>query len=400
MIVTVARIRPGVPSTLNAFCTTDYPKRSSPRLWGFPNYQKNMLRASFYKETLDSSRIDITTSQSSLPSTSNDSSSGYSNFFFDERERKVDPKDDFTIISIYHVTIDDRCSRLFVVDTGVLHYSLTTTYVVQDPAIIVFDLPSNACTNRNYRVLRRIVIPSHLYKTAAGWVYITLDYQPKGSCNDLFLYITNLFDSSLIVYDYKRGEFSPIVFADPSMKPIMAESLLDFSEEYKWQIPIGIINVVLGWLDRSGNRNAYYAPGASFGEYAVSTKVLKDFTKPYDSKTFRFLGYRGCNSQTYTQAIDRSKGVIYFLEYNSKSIKCWNICRRLTPDNIGVIFDSKELDFLSSIFLDEDGYLWFHSSHLPFMFLSSDPLNISDVNSKTFRVKSSEVIQDTICDSD
>ncbi|GAB0094203.1 hypothetical protein DMENIID0001_094580 [Sergentomyia squamirostris] len=407
MIATVARLRPGVPSTLNAFCTTDYPKGSSPRLQGFPNYQKNMLRASFYEGTLASFRkLNTTTStQSAFPWTSKNYSSSYFNYYFDEREQhnyqlysKV-PKDDFTIISTYFSTIDDKCSRLFVVDNGVLHYSLITTYVVQDPAIIVFDLPSNACTNRNYPVLRRIVIPTHLYKIAAGWVYITLDYQPKGSCDDLFLYIANLFDYSLIVYDYKRGEFSPIVFADPSMEPVIAESDYNFSPELSWKYFLGIVNVVLGRQDKDGYRNAYYGPGSSFAEYSVSTKILKNFKKPYNPNDFHLLGYRGCNSQTYTQVIDRSLDVIYFTRINSyKGVSCWNMKEPINPDNIGVVFESEELHYISSMFLDQDGYLWFHTSHLPYMFLTVAPLNISDVNSKTFRVKSSEAIKGTICD--
>uniref|UniRef100_A0A1B0DIC1 Uncharacterized protein n=1 Tax=Phlebotomus papatasi TaxID=29031 RepID=A0A1B0DIC1_PHLPP len=48
MIAAVGRIRPGVPSTLNAFCVADYDKGTSPYLWGFPDYEKNTLKAEFY----------------------------------------------------------------------------------------------------------------------------------------------------------------------------------------------------------------------------------------------------------------------------------------------------------------------------------------------------------------
>ncbi|GAB0094202.1 Six-bladed beta-propeller, TolB-like [Sergentomyia squamirostris] len=397
MIATVSRLRSGVPSTLNAFCTTDYPKGSSPKLWGFPSYERNMIKESFYENTLDGSR--------SLDTAPRNYSAAYYDFFFkDESDvRKLPsrkpyhPKEDYTIISTYHPAIDDRCSRLFILDTGLLHYSATVSYVVQDPAIIVFELPSNACKNRKFPVVRRVEIPSHLYTTAVGLLYITLDFQHKGTCNDLFLYITNLFDYTVIVYDYKLGKFSPKVFAAPTMKPILAESTFYF-KDYQLQIPAGITDVVLGWLDKEGNRNAYFAPLSSIGEYSVSTKTFKDFKEPYNPKDFRIIGYRGCNSQTYIQVIDRSIGVIYFGEVNSKRVRCWNICKRLTSDNLGVVFESEKLHFISSMILDADGYLWFITDQLPVIFLTTDLLNVTEVNSRTFRVKSSEAVRGTVCD--
>uniref|UniRef100_A0A1B0DIC2 Uncharacterized protein n=1 Tax=Phlebotomus papatasi TaxID=29031 RepID=A0A1B0DIC2_PHLPP len=56
MVTTVGRIRPGIPSTLNAFCVADYDKGTSPYIWGFPDYEKNTLKPEFYRDSFYDSR--------------------------------------------------------------------------------------------------------------------------------------------------------------------------------------------------------------------------------------------------------------------------------------------------------------------------------------------------------
>uniref|UniRef100_A0A1B0D644 Uncharacterized protein n=1 Tax=Phlebotomus papatasi TaxID=29031 RepID=A0A1B0D644_PHLPP len=46
MLITVSRLRPGIPSSLAAFCVSDYELGSSPKIWGFPNYEINALKES------------------------------------------------------------------------------------------------------------------------------------------------------------------------------------------------------------------------------------------------------------------------------------------------------------------------------------------------------------------
>ncbi|GAB0090607.1 hypothetical protein DMENIID0001_053460 [Sergentomyia squamirostris] len=48
-IVTVARVKKGVPSTVNAFCADNYEKGSNtPKVWGFPSYEMNEIKAEYF----------------------------------------------------------------------------------------------------------------------------------------------------------------------------------------------------------------------------------------------------------------------------------------------------------------------------------------------------------------
>ncbi|XP_055699434.1 L-dopachrome tautomerase yellow-f-like, partial [Phlebotomus papatasi] len=383
MLTTVGRIRPGVPSTLNAFCVADYEKGSSPHIWGFPDYNKNTLKAYYYDDNSAYYARNLSRKEGGY-------SPGYYYSYSDY---------DFSIISVYHPNVDDQCNRLYVVDTGVLSYGVSELYNVQNPAIIVFDLPSNGCQTRHFPVIRRIEIPISFWKNPVGFVFIAIDHQAKKSCDDVFLYITNTFDSSLTVYDYKKGSFW--TFSSPSMGPIIAESKMVFNNYFHYEFILGIMNVALGWQDKKGNRNAYFAPGAGFAENVVSTKVLKTSPKTsfkYNFEDFLQIGYRGCKSQTFKQTFDLSTGVIFFAEMQSKQVQCWNTNLPLNPDTIGVVYESEALAFVSEIFVDFDGYLWFHSCHLPLTFLSDIALDMTNFTPTTFRITVSEAIKGTVCD--
>ncbi|XP_059611833.1 L-dopachrome tautomerase yellow-f2-like [Phlebotomus argentipes] len=402
MIATVGRLHPGVPSSLNAFCVNDYYVGTSPHLWAFPNYEKNTIKASFYDNTQIDSR--------KLHKKGEKYSSGYYNHFYEGQatypaENSHNTLEDFSIISVYHPVMDEQCNRLFVIDTGNLYYGPNEIYAVQNPALIVFRITPettrgwNGCGSREFPVIRRVEIPNHLWTDATAFAFLTLDFQPKGSCDDLFVYITNVYDFTLTVYDYKHNSFW--AFKDPSMNPIIAESSMIFSDYLHYDFPFGITNLALGRPDKEGNRNAYYGPAASTAEYAVSTNILKTPPKRTSNKNkgdFTLLGNRGCNTQVFSRTIDPHTGVIFFGETQSKRILCWNTQYPLNPDTIGVIYESDALQFVSEIFMDAEGYLWFHSSHLPLFLLPEIPLDITDINSRTFRVKASDAIRGTVCD--
>lgn len=408
MFASVGRFRPGVPSSLNAFCASDYEKGTSPHIWGFPNYHKNTLKASFYGEFSYNIR--------KLSSSTSEYSTGYYNYFFNTQNETVSSRrrisnnaqyypnklfNEFSIINVYHPTVDDRCNRLFVVDTGALHYGPDEIYEIQNPALIVFQLnsyrfrSSNGCGSRDYPVIRRVEIPQNLWRDRVGFAFISLDHQPKGTCEDIFVYITNVFDNSLTVYDFKHNTFWLI--RDPSMNPVLGESKMVFNDNFHYDFVFGIKNIVLGWPDKNENRIAYFAPGASLGEYAVSTKFLRNPKKSLKGD-FTLIGYRGCDSQTFKQAIDPDTGVIFFGEIQSRRIRCWNTHLPLSSDTIGLVYQSDALGFVSDIFLDADGYLWFHTSHLPIDFLTSIPLDLDRINSRTFCVKAADAIKNTVCD--
>lgn len=404
MFAAIVRLRPGIPSTLNAFCVSDYPQGTSPHLWGFPNYEQNTIKVSFYGEPDDSRRTGVKETKYSA---------GYYNHFFRSFRRGshhndyrkpvfqyYNSEEDFSIVSAHHSAVDNQCNRLFTLDSGALRYSEDEFYRVQNPALIVFHLPSNGCTTRQFPVVRRVEIPDYLWSNSVGYNVMTVDHQPKGSCDDIFVYFCNAFDNRVLVYDFKKDSFWNIEHS-LSMTPIMSESYMIFRNDYKYQLPLGVTSIGLGFPDKQGNRLAYYSAGSSLAQYAVSTKYFKNpkkYSYKYNSEEPSLLGYRGCGSQAYRQLFDHLTGVVFFAEMQSHRLSCWNPQKPLNPDTVGVIYESEELDFISGLFVDTNGYLWFHSSQVPIDYLTNIPLDLSEINSQVFRIDVYEAIKGTVCE--
>ncbi|GAB0088330.1 hypothetical protein DMENIID0001_027330 [Sergentomyia squamirostris] len=142
----------------------------------------------------------------------------------------------------------------------------------------------------------------------------------------------------------------------PSFQPIIAESYLVYDDYFNYQLLAGLAPVVLGYSDKYGDRTAYYFSIASTAQYAVSTKVLKDQRWTYNPNDLRIVGYRGCNSQIASMVIDFTFQVAFYAELQSNKITCWNMNKPLNPDNIGVVFKSKNLQYPAQIFIDSRGY--------------------------------------------
>ncbi|XP_059611727.1 L-dopachrome tautomerase yellow-f-like [Phlebotomus argentipes] len=286
------------------------------------------------------------------------------------------------IISVFYFTVDEKCDRVYFMDNGNLQYYQNTTYSIQKPSLWVIGLPSDGCKTRNFPIIRRSELPERISaKGSNGFMVVTPDYQ-SDSCEDVFFYIANLYYNYLVVYDYKNDEFWS--FEHESFHPIIAESNFVFKSALNYYAPLGMFNVALGYPDENGDRLAYYSPIASTAQFAVSTKILKDKSKSSANLTqddFELIGYRGSGHQTVGTVIDYTHGVMFYAESQSYQIRCWNIKKRLNPDNI-----------------DSKGYLWFNMNHIPVIWSTDIPLNVQEVNSRFFRVKVSDAIRGTVCE--
>ncbi|XP_055701678.1 L-dopachrome tautomerase yellow-f-like [Phlebotomus papatasi] len=365
MFACIGRLREGIPSTLNAFCISDYSKGTSPYIWGFPNYEVNTLKASDYDY---------------------------------EKQPSSYYQKDLRIISTYHPTIDDSCNRAYVVDTGVVRAKDGKRYQVQNPAIVVFELPSNGCVSRNFPVIVRVEIPDSLWYDSLGFVYLTIDHQTKkGGCDNPMLYITNIVDRSIIVYDYSKNEFWKFD-NHPSFDPVESETYLG-----DYQIRYGVLSMTLGWPDKKGNRIVYYAPGSTLASYATTTKTLRNQKKSSSTHAdgeFRMVGYHGCDGQIHRQFLDLNCGVMFFAQMNSGAVKCWNVAKPFNPNYIGVVYKSDDQELFTDIQVDSEGYLWMHSCKVNVIFGSTEDLDLSEYNSRTHRVKVIDAIKGTVCEND
>ncbi|XP_055680086.1 L-dopachrome tautomerase yellow-f-like [Lutzomyia longipalpis] len=427
---TVGRFRPGVPIALGAFCIGDYRTGSSPRIWGFPSYEANALipedfAGGSYEEN---QRKNL----KNLPEDDNQDLNLNSTEFEDDEGRrghkkhkkkgqvqyvpievptkiphqppaKVPPPSHATtrIISTFYTTIDEKCNRVFLADHGVLTYYGNSTYFIQKPALVVIDLPTYGCKTRNFPFIRRAELPdSIIAKGGDGLMAVTLDYQSKDSCDDLFVYMPNSFHSYLVVYDYRNDKYW--MFEHETFLPVIAESQFVFGGTFPYALQMGIYSVQLGLPDKYGNRIAYYTPFAGTAQYAVSTEILKNqrnSPENFHQDDFRIVGYRGEGHQSMKTVIDYTHEVMFYAEIQSHQIRCWNINKPLNPDNIDVVYESNQLNFTSYVGVDSRGYLWFDTNHIPIDYLTNIPLDLQEVNSMSFRVKVSDAIKGTVCEN-
>ncbi|GAB0094197.1 Six-bladed beta-propeller, TolB-like [Sergentomyia squamirostris] len=356
-LVTVPRTRPGIPSTLNAFCTTDYHPGTSPCPWGFPSYDKNTLKPHFYDG--------------------------------------ITAKDDYSIISVFSPIIHDECHRFYALDTGVLEYGPDGYYKVQNPAILVYQLGPDSCKTRHFPLIKRIEIPSFVYKNPTGFMHIHVDQKPYGKCDDVILYMPNSYDNCLVVHDFKSGKFWTV--SDPSMAPVQAESQITYNGYY-YKIPMGISAVsVVGQSHGHHYPRIYYTSVASFGVYTVPRDLVWNPSTVYNTSDFQLQGYRGCNSQSFYQLIDSNTNAMFLQQMIGNEVRCWNVKNRLNSDNVETIFKGENGAMVSDITIDSSGYIWFFSGQAFSNYASDIPMNIHSVNTRLYRAKVTDVIHGTKC---
>ncbi|XP_059622530.1 L-dopachrome tautomerase yellow-f2-like [Phlebotomus argentipes] len=380
MFVAISRLREGVPSTLNAFCADDYAPGSSPVLWAFPDYKTNTLHPEDFSQGARSVK--------EPPEEPVDE-------FRHKRPLGSYSQSNYRIISVYHPIVDNECDRLFILDTGIMRNTDDTTYFVQRPALLVYDLSRYVCSSGNVQLIKRVELPESVWKNSLGFDYPTADYQYKGTCDDLFVYMNNIFDNSIVVLDYAKNDFW--MFANhSSFVPVPSESqVLD-----NYQLNYGTMNVEVGWPDKKGNKIAYYAPGASTAEYATTTKVLKNrrMTHTYGAE-FRIVGYEGCKGSIHRQFFDKNCGVMFFAHMASGQVTCWNVGKPFNPNNLGVILQTDPQEVFSEVYVDSEGYLWMHSCHIHQLLGSTEPLDLTQVNSRIRKFRVLDAIQGTVCDT-
>ncbi|XP_059611733.1 L-dopachrome tautomerase yellow-f2-like [Phlebotomus argentipes] len=403
-IVTIDRLRPGIPTSLGAFCVNDYNLTSntnSPKFWGFPNYRINELQDyHFWSIKARHNENAVLNKLQDFTPVEEYNSKSYIDRNPQWHQTSFYKKQSFKkIISVFHLTIDDKCNRVFFMDNGQVQYYQNTTHIMQKPALWAITLPENGCETRSFPTDRHAELPDNVAaKGSNGFVHVFLDYQLGNSCDDLFVYTTNTFYNHLTVYDYSKHEFWTI--HHQTFEPVVSESYFIFDKTFHYQMNMGLYSMSLGYPDKFGDRTAYYTLTAGTAQYEVSTKVFKDRNYSANQKPddFRIMGYRGCNHQSFKTVIDYTHGVMFYSEIQTNQLRCWNIKKPLNPDNIGIVFESEYFDSGLQTFVDSKGHLWFYSSQMPILLTSDLPLDLNKVNNRIFRTKVSYAIRGTVCE--
>lgn len=257
-------------------------------------------------------------------------------------------------ISVFHPVVDNVCDRVWFIDSGVLGY-VDGYKEISSPSIWVVDLPTKGkCGEGPYPVSHRYEIPSNVLPggTYHGLFYVSLDYKKGGNCDDVFVYFPAVFTGRLNVYDFKNNKAWS--FRDHySFFPVISTSTF-VQEDEKYTMNYGVFSITLGWRDARGYRTAYYISPTSTVEFGVSTEVLKQKDLAplnYNSDDFKPIGNRGCETQAQIHVFDSKNGVIFYGDRHSLSLRCWNVRKPLTPDNVDVVYYDANLVYVHDIFV-------------------------------------------------
>ncbi|GAB0095365.1 hypothetical protein DMENIID0001_107380 [Sergentomyia squamirostris] len=339
IFVSVVRINPGVPSTVNYFYEDECNREENPKLRPYPDYATNSIQ------------------------------------YNDGPER---------LINVFRLTVD-CCNRLWFVDTGTLDYRRDKIFI-HKPTIWVMDLYNDS-------VIRRFSISDKFY-TIDGLGFVNINVEIDGqNCNNAFAYVSNYRNAQLLIYSFREND--AWIMRHPYMKPVpgLGEMML---EGVSFKYPSGIFPMALS-PSNSEDRLLFFGSLAGIAEYAVPTRILKDRSlspDKYNIDDFIQIGSRGPNSQILIQQIN-SQGILFYPEIQDKVIKCWNTGKPLTPENTAVVYENNQtMIYGTEVQIDEDDNIWVMSNRFPlYLFRGLDP---NEYNFFLVRGKS-DAVKNTVC---
>lgn len=251
-----------------------------------------------------------------------------------------------SLISVNSLMVD-QCDRLWFIDTGMLDYGDQRQTTVHRPSLWVVDVSQKDL----FLVQRRFEFDREIVASPTGLRGLSVDIKDN-DCSTGVAYIANALDHRIVVYDMRRDD--AWFLADKSMEtgPISA-GYLHFPE-MNLEAHLGVTDVAVGW--RNGDRDEkslYYMSYASHDLFVVSTGSLKRRNRRPEVDEFKFIGSRGRRSQSESMTFDSKRGILFFAEAQTRSVKCWNVKEELRRENIGTVFEHKNLDYPAHLSVSE-----------------------------------------------
>lgn len=167
---------------------------------------------------------------------------------------------------------------------------------------------------------------------------------------------------------------------------------------FQWQD--GLFAMAIGPLKADQTKDVYFHALASTKEFKVSNRVLQNETyvnSPMAFNEFKYVGDRGMNGHSTSEAYDSETGVIFYTQVHKDAVSCWNVKHPYTPDTQGLVdSDSNAMIFPNDLKVDDQGNVWVLTDRMPiYLFLS---LNPEEVNYRILTGKNRELIKGTGCD--
>lgn len=332
--VTVPRLKPGVPSSLNVIIDAPPGHNGSSRiLRPFPNWEMQKLGDCNALQRVQSMEIDPYT--------------GY----------------------------------MWIVDTGYIASMENVTVQPADscPAkIIIFDI-------NKHQEVHRYVIPKMV--TGYGLFYLNDVVLGRSGNKTRYAYMSDTLGYKLVVYDYEQD--TSYAYIHPNMK----------ADEKYMNITIsnmtltGIITGINGIAMSPDFRYLYYSSVAGIGLYQIETSVVTQNAGNDDAfaRAVRTVGNKVSPGDGMAYG---AKHNLYYSTLGPKAVYKWSITDDLDAsgdfNSVPIVSQSEvasdpRMEWVDTLALGEDGYLWFTTSRLQ-KFFSSEGIVQEEPNFFVWRV--------------
>ncbi|KAF2896260.1 hypothetical protein ILUMI_09915 [Ignelater luminosus] len=266
-------------------------------------------------------------------------------------------------LTTVHRIRKDRCNRLWVLDTGTFGLGNNTRHLCPY-TLNVIDLNTDEIV--------------HIGK----------------NCEDVFAYMSDELGYGLIAYSWEKDtswRFSHPFF---SPDPIGGDFTID-GFNFQWNTE-GISSMVLSLPQKDGYRFLFFSPLASYREFAVSTKILRNETNVNNSyHDFIALNDRGKNSHITAKVMD-DRGVEFFTLVDINAVGCWYSRLTYSPNFLEVVHrDDKNMIYPSDIAIDNNRNLWVISDQLTNYLYKS--LEFTHVNFRIFTAAIDDLVRESLC---
>ncbi|XP_014482269.1 PREDICTED: major royal jelly protein 1-like [Dinoponera quadriceps] len=277
------------------------------------------------------------------------------------------------ITSVYRVAIDP-CNRLWVLDNGKIG-----SEVICSAQLLVFDLATD-------KLIKRVKIPIELSQnseTDVGRLVTPIVETHGPHCTNTTVYMADISGYGLVIYD--RGQLwrleSKLFRADPAVTnyTILGESFT-------------LQDGILGMAKHPDIPVLYFRSMSSHDMSSAGTTDLKN--SRHNSKVRYHTIPDVIPSQAAAMAVS-SDGILFLGLPTELSLACWNTCKPLNKDTLGIVaHDPKRLQFVSGVKIipkyitGTNEEVWIVTDR--FQKIMAGTMDFSDVN---FRIMKADVAQ-------
>uniref|UniRef100_T1PG81 Major royal jelly protein n=1 Tax=Musca domestica TaxID=7370 RepID=T1PG81_MUSDO len=275
---------------------------------------------------------------------------------------------DLVLVSVYRMRVDS-CGRLWVLDAGISR-SLEDYEKTCPPKILVFDVKTN-------QVVRRIDFPAGVLRGESLFTNLVIDETTAkaGTCDDVFVYISDTVEPGIVVYDSVRDTTwrvtHPAMYPDP-----------DFAEANILNDRFVLMDGVVGFTFDPQKAIVYFQPFATDRIFSVTREVLRAGPIAINQVLpVKLVGKK--SSQGISLAVSPIDGSIVFSPVTETAVATWN---PITNEQHILAQDTTHLQFVSDMTVTEHdrGYVYVVSSKFHRFFLKN--LDKEEFNNRIIRI--------------